>query len=192
MILGQSKDVGRGLVLLLEPRRTVSVVLLLLSALASSARPLTESEVKSVFLLNFAKFIEWPPEAYSDARAPMVIGIVGEDPFGEALPRILKGQTAQGRNLEIRYFQPEEDFGACQIVVLSRSVSVQTPEILQRLRGRPVLTVSEKDDFPRQGGVIGFALVDKSVRFDINSKAAERAGLKPSSKLLAVARNVIK
>ena len=46
-------------------------------------------------------------------------------------------------------------------------------------------------DFAREGGVIGFALVDKTVRFDINLKAAERAELRVSSKLLAVARSIV-
>lgn len=152
----------------------------------------TEYQVKAAFLLNFAKFVEWPPKVFSDTNVTLVIGIVGEDPFGDALPQIIQGQTAQGRRIEIRRFKPDEDCGGCQVLFLSRSVADQTEAILQRLQGRPVLTVSEKEDFARRGGVIGFALVDKAVRFDINARAAEALELKISSKLLAVARSVLK
>jgi len=167
-------------------------LLFLLATLSLKARQVGEYDVKAAFLLNFAKFVDWPPKGFPDASAPLVIGIVGDDPFGAALPQLVQGQTALGRRIEVRHFKADEDCAACHLVFLSRSVAGRTEEILQRLKGRPVLTVSEKDDFVRQGGVIGFALVDKSVRFDINARAAEAADLKISSKLLAVARSVLK
>ena len=174
-------------------RLLLAVVLLLLSAAARGldARQTGEYQVKAVFLFNVTKFVEWPSEAFASGTTPFVVGIVGHDPFGEVLPRLAKEQTARGRRLEIRHYRAEEDHSACHVLFLSRSVAAQTEKILRRLQERPVLTVSDQENFARQGGIIEFGLVDDAVRFDINAKMAERAGLKPSSKLLAVARSVV-
>ena len=169
-----------------------AALLFLLATFNSTARQVGEYEEKAAFLLNFAKFVEWPPKAFQDANAPFVIGIVGDDPFGAALLQIVKGQTAQGRPIKIRHFKVAEDYDGCHLLFLSRSLAAQTDHILKRLEGQPVLTVSEQDNFVRQGGTIGFVVVGKSVRFDINAKAAAAANLKVSSKLLALARVVLK
>jgi len=193
--LGWVKALGR---LKAEPRTgaascvAAGVALLFLAAASgSNARQVGEYEVKAAFLLNFAKFVEWPPQAFQDSKGPFVIGIVGDDPFGDTLQQVVKGQTAQRRRIEIHHFKLAEDFGNCHLLFVSDSLAAQTDHILMRLQGRPVLTASEKEEFVRQGGVIGFALVDKSVRFDVNPQAAAAVDLKISSKLLAVAREVL-
>ncbi|MBL9139460.1 MAG: YfiR family protein [Verrucomicrobiales bacterium] len=159
---------------------------------ASAAEAPKEHEVKAAFLVNFAKFVEWPSDAFAEDKSAVVIGIIGDDPFGDSLPRMVKGQTTKQRDIEIRRFDAGEDPQGCQVLFLSRSLGPKTTEVLARVQGRPVLTVGETEDFVRQGGVIGFAIVDQSVRFDIHLKVAQDARLKISSKLLAVARSVIK
>jgi len=178
------REAGRGM------KTLCLTIFFLLTAVNLIARP-GEYEVKAAFLFNFARFVEWPAKALVRNGDPIVIGIVGDDPFGDALLQIAKEQTAQGRKIEIRYYKADEDCSASHLLFLSRSVAAQTEEILQRLQGRPILTVSEKEGFVRQGGVIEFALVEKTVRFDINATIAMQVGLKVSSKLLAVARSVI-
>jgi hypothetical protein len=163
----------------------------LLTAFHLSARAPAEYEVKAAFLFNFVKFVEWPTNVFPSDNKSIVIGIVGDDPFGEAFTAIVKEQTAQGRKVEIQHYKANEDFNDCHLLFVTRSVAGQTEDILQRIRGRPILTVGENEDFLRQGGIIGFALVQKTVRFDINPKAAEQVGLKASSKLLAVARSIV-
>jgi hypothetical protein len=118
--------------------------------------------------------------------------VVGDDPFGPVLPQIVREQTVRGRRIEIRRFRADDDFEACHILFLSRSVAAEAEGILGRLRGRPVLTVSDVEGFAERGGTIGFALVEQSVRFDINLDAATAADLRMSAKLLAVARKVIR
>lgn len=175
--------------------RSGAVVLLCIACLLTprvAAGQPTEYEVKAAFLLNFTRFVEWPQMAFPDPGAPLVIGIVGEDPFGDVLPKLVQGQKAQGRPIEIRRFREAEDCGDCHVLFLSRSVADEAKRILRRLGSRPVLTVNENEDFVRDGGVIRFALVNETVRFDINLKAAEAAELKVSSKLVAVARSVVK
>lgn len=169
-----------------------SLVLFLLTAVALAARPPGEYEVKAAFLYNFARFVEWPEAVCGGREAPVVIGVVGQDPFGESLAEMVRAQTARGRRIEIRHFRPEEEFETCHIVFLSGSVARDLETILARLRGRPVLTVGDQAGFIELGGTIGFALVDHSVRFDINLGAATSAELKISAKLLAVARTVVR
>jgi hypothetical protein len=172
--------------------RVVGLAFLLLLATGSlGARQVSEYDVKAAFLLNFAKFVEWPPRAFASTNAPVVLGIVGKDPFGAAL-QILQGQTAQGRRIEVRHFAADAGLQDCHLVFLTRSVAGQMDDILRRVHGRPVLTVSDLEDFARQGGMIGFVLVDRTVRFDINPGAAKAVELKLSSRLLALARTLVK
>lgn len=152
----------------------------------------TEYEVKAAFLLNFARFVEWPSTAFDTASSPIVIGVVGAKEFAEVLPRVVATQTAQGRSIEVRPLQLSDDNGACQVLFIGRSVGQGAESLLKSMRQRPVLTVGESDDFNALGGIIRFLLLEKSVRFDVHVKSASDAGLKISSKLLAVARTVIK
>src|SRR3990172_10053935 len=45
----------------------------------------SEYQVKAAILFNFAKFVEWPDAAFPDPATPIIIGVLGEDPFGSAL-----------------------------------------------------------------------------------------------------------
>jgi YfiR/HmsC-like len=166
----------------------MAVVMLCFGSL--SARALTEYEVKAAFLFNFAKFVEWPPQAFPQASTALVFGIMGDDPFGPTLPEILDRETVKGRPIKIQHYRPGDDFAGCHLLFVSRSLAGQAKDILDHARSLGVLTVSEIEGFTAQGGMINFVMVDKSVRFDINAKAMESAGLKASSKLLAVAHAV--
>lgn len=165
-------------------------ILLLLGASGLGAKGVREHDVKAAFLLNFARFVEWPPEAFGSAQAPFVIGIVGEDPFGEAIETTILQQQVKGRTIRLRHCEEDADFGDCHILFVSRSVGARVEKLLERLKGLPVLTVGETDAFVLKGGGIGFLIKDGNVRFDVNAKVAKATGLKFSSKLLAVARLV--
>jgi hypothetical protein len=158
----------------------------LAQAQANDAQP-SEYEVKAAFLLNFTKFVEWPAEAFAAADAPLEICIEGEDPFGQALDEMVQGETAGGRRIDIRRLNRPPQARECQVLFLSAHDN--NPAALG-MAG--VLTVGESDDFLRQGGIIRFVLENRRVRFDINLQAANKAGLKLSSKLLSVARSVMK
>jgi hypothetical protein len=147
-----------------------------------------EYEVKAAFLFNFAKFVEWPEAEASSA--PVVIGVVGEDPFGEILPRTVLDETVKGRHVEVRHYQPGDDLADCQVLFVGHGPTAGLKELLERASARHILTVSDSEGFLAQGGAINFVLVGKNVRFDINSTAVRQAGLKMSSKLLAVAHTV--
>ncbi len=152
--------------------------------------PPTEYQIKAAFLYNFAKFVEWPADAFPDPHAPIVVGIVGEDPFGSVLDKIVLGKSVNGRELLIKRFKPGPDLRNCHILFISSSEKKHLAPILESLQGSSVLTVGETDRFVQSGGVVNFILEENKVRFEINSDAAGRARLKISSKLLALARIV--
>ena len=146
-----------------------------------------EYEVKAAFLYNFAKFVEWPEEAFRDSTAPITIGILGKNPFQGELREVIKGKTVQGRKLDVRRVKGHL---TCHILFIASSEKDNLKKILQRLAGSCALTVSDIEDFASRGGIIGFLTEENRVRFEINVDAAERAGLRVSSKLLKLAKVV--
>ncbi len=157
-------------------------------AAAPPAAPL-EYEVKAAFLLNFAKFVEWPPESLG-ARDALTICVFGEDPFGGALASTLAGEKLAGRPLQWRQVERASELRSCQVVFVSRSGRERVSELLAAVRGANVLTVGETESFAEQGGMVRFFLEANRVRFEINLDAVERTRLTVSSKLLRVARVV--
>ncbi|MGA7792713.1 MAG: YfiR family protein [Candidatus Acidiferrales bacterium] len=151
---------------------------------------LSEYQVKAAYLFNFLKFVEWPDESFADPLAPIVIGVVGEDPFGNALPQVVIGKTVQGRDLVIRIYHAGEDLRGAHILFISASERKRLPMILSGLRGSSVLTVSDTAGFLDAGGMIQFLNENGRVRFAINVDATGRARLKMSSKLLSLAKVV--
>jgi hypothetical protein len=144
--------------------------------------------VKAAFLYNFAKFIEWPADAFPSADAPLILGVIGEDPVGGTLDPTVRGKTANGHPLIVRRLSPGQDLRSCHVLFISHSERDRVPQILGNVRGAAILTVSEVDRFSDQGGVITFFIEQNRVRFEINIATADRARLKISSKLLSVAR----
>lgn len=172
---------------------------LLLVALATFVAPasvadehrLSEYEVKAAFLYNFANFVEWPAVAFPDPKSPLVIGILGDDPFGEALAQIVTGERIDGRELMIRHSDRPADLAGSHMLFTTWTEETELASALRELGDRHVLTVGEADGFTRLGGVIGFVVDDNRVRFEINMKAAERANLSCSAQLQKVAARVV-
>lgn len=157
---------------------------------SSLAQAPTEYQVKAAFLYNFSKFVEWPQPSAEAAREPFVIGILGTDPFGDALEGIIQGKSANGRKLMIRKLRAAEDARTCQIVFISASESKRFRQELERMKGAGVLIVGEIPGLAEAGGMINFLVVENSVHFEINAEAAREAGLQISSRLLSLGRIV--
>ncbi len=150
----------------------------------------TEYQVKAAFLFNFARFVEWPPRAFETASSPIAVCVLGEDPFGESLNRVVDGKTLGDRAMTVRRGKKLRELSGCEILFISASERARLPEILEELRTTPVLTVGEGEDFATRGGEVQFILEDSHVHLLINVDATERAGLKVSSKLLSLAHVV--
>ena len=149
-----------------------------------------EYDVKAAFLYNFTKFVEWPPDAFESPDSPMAICVFGDDPFGESLDAVVRGETLNGRRLEVRRTRSLQDLRDCHTLFVPGAERERFAEVFSALRDASVLTVGEVDGFLPQGGVIRFVVDQGRVRFEVNLDAAERSRLKLSSKLLRLARAV--
>jgi YfiR/HmsC-like len=152
--------------------------------------PASKYQVKAAFLLNFTRFVEWPAAAFANRNAPFQICILGEDPFGDALDRVIEGESAGSRKLKVRRIQQPPSPKTCQVLFVSRAEK-NVQQVVNGL-GPGVLTVGETDGFLQAGGMIAFVLEENRVRFDINYRAAVKASLTLSARLLGVARSVQK
>jgi hypothetical protein len=158
-----------------------------ISGLAESPAPRpSEYQVKAAFLYNFVKFVEWPATP-GEKVGPIVLCMLGKDPFGGALDRAVEGKKVEGRPLAIRPINDIAAARSCHVLFVSASEVGRISEITYAVRTWDVLTVSEIHGFSGRGGIITFLMDGQRVRFQINSEAAARAGLKISSKLLQLA-----
>lgn len=161
-------------------------LLLALIPVRSAKAQINPTELKAVFLFNFAQFVEWPAAAFETADSPLVVGVLGADPFGKVLDDVLRNERARNRRLALERYKHLSDIERCHILYVSRSEQAHMDEILEAVRGKPVLTVAETDDFAREGGMIQL-ITDRKVRLRINLKAAKAAGLNISAKMLQLA-----
>jgi len=148
----------------------------------------SEAELKAAFVFNFAKFVDWPGGALSEAQN-LVICIAGDELVASTVTQVIEGRRLNGHQLVIRRRAPDSsDFNGCHIVFLGDRQ--QWRRSLAVLRSSPVLTIADGEEFARKGGMIAFVLENDRVRFVMNPAAGDRAGLKISSRLLALARIV--
>jgi len=173
-------------------RRALPLVTLLVAVRGLTAQAVRASEyqVKAVFLFNFAQFVDWPSDAFPDSATPLVIGVLGLDPFGGALDQTVRDERLGGRRFEVRRYQNVDEIKTCHILFISRSDGDRPEAILAGLKHRPILTVSDADRFAARGGMIRFVSDRNRIRLQLNLAAAEAAHLTISSKLLRVAEIV--
>lgn len=162
---------------------------LCLTGMAWAQAGSTEYDVKAAFLFNFTKFVEWPPEAFTDDHSPLKLCVLGENPFGKTL-KALMDEEVGGRRLTLAILDKLSSVETCHVLYVSRSERDRVPQILAVVKSSAVLTVGDAPGFTDQGGMINFILEGSKVRFDINQEAAERVGIKISSRLLALAKHI--
>ncbi|MEZ5356574.1 MAG: YfiR family protein [Bryobacteraceae bacterium] len=146
-----------------------------------------EYRVKAAMLYNFTRFVEWPAAALGDPAAPLVIGIVGENPFGSSLEETVRDKSVWGRRIVVRQFPSLPVAERIQVLFVAKPEHRKFPELLAKLQGRAVLTVSDADGFTAMGGIVGFFTEDNKIRFRVNRAAAAGSSLLISSKLLRLA-----
>lgn len=161
-----------------------------------------EYQIKAAFLYNFIKFVDWPEEA-SDANKPIIIGIIGNDPFGDAFEPV-KDKPVKDRKVIIKWFEglsqtdksgkhPQvEAIRECDLLFICSSEKGKLKETLDLLKDRSVLTVADMQGFLEAGGIVNFVIKENKIGFEINLVAAEQAKLKVRSQLLQLAKRVIK
>jgi hypothetical protein len=165
------------------PATALSLVMAVCAFSAQGQDSRTEYEVKSGYLFNYARFVQWPS---SNERGPFVIGILVEDEYARVIKDKLRGATVNGRAIALRRAQRPEDFEGCQMVFIAASQDWKRG--VGMLEGLPILTVGEGPEFAREGGMISMVLEDGRVKFEVNIDAVARGGLQVSSRLLQVGR----
>jgi hypothetical protein len=148
------------------------------------------NKVKAAFLRHFAHYVTWPDIAFTDTDAPWRICILGKDPFGPNLERMVKGRKEQGRPFLIYRSEKITDLPTCHIMYITCDTASERQTALAALKGMPVLTVGDADDFLQQGGIIRFQVKDR-VLMSINLDQAHAASLTIQTKMLEVATEVL-
>jgi hypothetical protein len=159
--------------------------------LASTAvgQDVTEPSLKAAFIYNFAKFTEWPLDVLPLA-APFVACVLGDEPVGSTLERSIKGRLLSGRAISVSHVSPEGPLRSCHLLYISGVTATQAALILAAVRGLPVLTISDVDDFARLGGIAHVFVENGKMRFDLNFGVAKLSRLQLSSKMLALANRL--
>lgn len=172
-----------------------AAVLLLLAGIALLALPATlaaqetERRVQAAFLYRFTEFVNWPDAAFARGDSPFVITIIGRDAIGDELRAITAARSVGGRPVEVRRAADAEGAAGAQILFIGDTERARLRE-LARLAPKHALVVTESEGALAQGSVINFTVVENRVRFEIALDAAEKRGLRLSSRLLAVAQAV--
>ena len=171
---------------------TLAALLALTGAtvMGTQASSSVEYQVKAAFLLNFAKFIEWPSTVFQSEKTPIAVCVFGYDPFGSALDEIIRRQNVNSRELLARRINELTELKTCQLVFVGEREEKHLPEILNSVKETSALLVGEGEDFAERGGCVQFFIENKRMRFAVNVDAVQRARLTVSSKLLALARIV--
>jgi hypothetical protein len=159
---------------------------------ASPHRPVDEYQLKAAFLYNFARFVEWPAEAFQNPSQSFVFCVLGEDPFGRALDDVLDGRKIDGRASVVRRISDAHRTKGCQILFISPSEPKSVLALLAGIGDSGLLTVGESDAAAADGMIIDFILEGGKIRFIINAAGAEREKLRISSRLLSLATVVRK
>jgi hypothetical protein len=170
---------------------TVSILTAALFQPLATAEPKQEAKseyaLKAVFLYNFCRFIEWPKSAFPAPDSPIIIGVLGEDPFGALLKEAVQGETQLDRPIQIEYYRKPDAIGNCHLLFVSRSETGRLEAIFAAVAGKSVVTVGETDAFLDRGGMIALTAARNRIRLTMNPAIMRAASLDVSSKLLRIA-----
>jgi hypothetical protein len=171
-------------------RRLVVLATLLLGVRAEAQSPMDESQVKAMFVYNFLKFVEWPADPSFGARDPFVVVIIGEGATADAAERFLESRAVGDRPLHVRRVRWDQSLAGVRAAFIVERDRKKLRHVLGAAAAAGVLTIGEGEAFATSGGVIGLLVLDRKVRFDVDTTAAQAARLRVSSKLLALTRTV--
>ena len=172
----------------MRARLPVAALLGLMIAADARAEEALEYSVKAAYLPKFIPFITWPDTAFAAPNAPMTICVLGTDPFGGKLEQAVEDLKSGERTIVVRYLPAPDASASCQLAFLGKDDEAAAEEMLEAVRGKPVVTVT--DIGLKTQGIISFVMAANQVRFDIDESAAAQSGVVISSKLLSLARTV--
>jgi YfiR/HmsC-like len=149
-----------------------------------------EYQVKAVWMLNVARYTEWPSTAFPANDSPCVVGVFGKDPFGKDLEAAFAGKLLKGRPFELKRVSSENDVRGCHILFVPAAERRKWRNLNDKLGKASVLVVGESSDFLDQGGIVNFVIKADSIQFEVDLRNAQKAGLKIDANLLKIAARV--
>jgi hypothetical protein len=176
----QLKVYGKGLFVVLS-------VALLFGFVQPIQKKATEYQIKAVFLFNFAQFVDWPEHTFSGPESPLIIGILGSDPFGSYLDETVENEKINGHPLMIKRYKNLNEIDSCHILFISAQPPPQIDIVTKTLTGRNILTVSDAGNFVKQGGMVRLFTEDNKIKLRINLEVIKAEKFVVSSKLLRMA-----
>jgi hypothetical protein len=170
-------------------KRAFFLATLLFGVRAAAQSPMDESQVKAMFVYNFLKFVEWPAESIR-TKDPFIVLIIGDGTTADATERFLESKTIGERPVIVRRAMWDQSLAGARAAFVVERDPKKLHLILEAAAAAGVLTIGEGESFATHGGVIGLLVENRKVRFDVDTTAAQVAGLRVSSKLLALTRVV--
>ena len=161
------------------------------TAQAAEDAGLIEYRVKAAYLYRFAGYVNWPSTAFVRPDVPLTIAVMGADGLASELEQMLSGRTVDDRTVTVKRIKPADSLTGVNILFVSKNEAAYLAQLVQSVHTRPILIVTESPGALRQGSVINFTVDEKRVRFEVSLEAAGKSGLKLSSRLLAVAQQVV-
>ena len=149
--------------------------------------PSREYQLKAVFLFNFTQFVDWPANNFENPGSPIVIGVIGDNPFGAYLAQTVSGEKINGHPLAVQYYKNEEEIKSCHILFVNVTETKKQEQVLEEVQGKNILTVSDHPDFLKEGGMIRFVTNNNKIKLQINMDACKESKMILSSKLLRLA-----
>jgi hypothetical protein len=149
-----------------------------------------EYAVKAAFIRQFTRYVDWPEGAFTSPTDPIILGVLGENPFGTALEQMAAGAGSDARGISIKYYRTIEEWEPCHVLFICASETKDMDKILDKTRNLPVLLIGDSPGLAEKGAIINLLIEDNKVRFEVNSEAARQAHLRISSKLLRLAKLV--
>lgn len=168
-------------------RRAPRLCALILISAMTYGQGVSEYALKAAFLYNFAKFVQWPAEAFPSRSAPLLLCSYKSNEVGDALQHIVRGKTINGRSLAVKEIRDPGEGKTCQMLFVGADASPSEESILAAIGDESILIVGETPEFAKRGGGINFVVQEDRLRFVVNLSATDRARLKLSSKLLSLA-----
>ena len=158
----------------------------------SAIAPASEYQLKAAYFVNFARYIEWPADAFASVSSPLTLCVLEPNPFGDTLARLVEDEAIQNRPVEVRVVANSTQAKSCHLLFVSTRQQANAGTILSQLEDSPIVTVGEVASFNSSGGAIKLVTIGGRVRFEINLPAVERRGIRMSSRLLGLASAVHK
>jgi len=173
---------------LLLVRFVITILLLVINyPVVAMKQPAQEYQLKAVFLFNFTQFVDWPPSSFDTDQSPVVIGVLGDNPFGSYLDETVSGESIKGHPVVVHYYKNAEDIETCHILFVTLTEITMRKNVIETLKGKDILTVSDAVHFAAEGGMIRFFIANNKIKLQINLESAKASKMVFSSKLLRLA-----